>query len=249
MGKELQTTSGKSQVLSYTLSWLLLEYTCNLQLATYNLSNMSTRTHIPHFWQEAKEHLSENDKVMAEVIARYRGETLVSRGDAFATLARSITGQQISVKAADSVWRKLENAAKSITPEHILELEEPELRACGFSRQKILYLRNIAEYFAANAKEVASWWEAEDAHIMEELCSIKGIGRWTAEMFLIFYLLKPDVLPLDDIGLQKAIEKHYTNGEKRSKKEYQVIAEPWAPYRSVATWYLWRSLDPVPVEY
>lgn len=203
----------------------------------------------PAYWEEAKSHLSKQDHVMGAIITQYQGEYLQSRGNAFETLARAVTGQQISVKAADSIWKRLEAALGNVTPSTFWEYTEEELHNFGFSRQKILYLRGIAEHFQQGNVTVDNWHDAPDHHVIKELTAIKGIGQWTAEMFLIFYLLKPDVLPLADIGLQKAIMKHYNGGDTLTIHAMQALAEPWRPYRTVATWYLWRSLDPVPVEY
>lgn len=206
----------------------------------------------PHYWEEAKRYLSKHDPVLGEVIAEYHGETLASRGDAFGTLSRSIAGQQISVKAADSVWKKLEAALGEVIPARMLALSDEEFRACGFSKQKIAYLRNIATYFSEHQQRIEAWDEEDEEVIIHDLTSIKGVGRWTAEMFLIFFLMKPDVFPVDDIGVLKAIALRYFDGlpyRDFTKQDYQTVAAKWQPYRTVATWYLWRSLDPLPVEY
>lgn len=204
---------------------------------------------IPSYWKEAKDYLYEKDKVLQVIINKYQGETLRCRGNAYETLARAIVGQQISVKAADSIWKKLEAQLEGIEPVHFYACPDEDLRGLGLSKQKILYLKTIAAHFLEGKVEPETWKVKEDAVIKRELTAIKGIGPWTAEMFLIFYLLKPDVLPLADIGLQKAIMRHYNGGQVLTMHEMQTLAEPWRPYRTVATWYLWRSLDPVPVEY
>jgi DNA-3-methyladenine glycosylase II len=198
----------------------------------------------PLYWPKAKKHLSASDPVMKRLIATYHGEALTSRGDAFFTLARSIVGQQISVKAADSVWKKLVHHGAT-ERDDIARLPDEALRACGLSGQKVAYMRALCAYFETPRDFSAM----SDEEAISELITIKGIGRWTAEMFLIFHLLRPNVLPLDDIGLQKAIYRHYFEGEKVEKKRLSALGLAWEPYRSVATWYLWRSLDPVPVEY
>jgi DNA-3-methyladenine glycosylase II len=203
----------------------------------------------PEYWDQAKRHLSQHDRVLRPVIETFKHEQLRSRGNAFETLARAIVGQQISVKAAESIWKKLESALGEVAPEIVQQTENEALRSLGLSSQKVLYLNTIAEGFLIGKLNPQSWHNATDEHIIKELTAVKGIGRWTAEMFLIFYLMKPDILPLADIGLQKAIEKLYNQGNKLTLQEMNGIAEPWRPYRTVATWYLWRSLDPVPVEY
>jgi DNA-3-methyladenine glycosylase II len=189
---------------------------------------------------------------MAAIIADYPGEILSGRGDAFYTLARSITGQQISVVVADAVWGRLEQAMPemaTITPQAVTSLTDEQLRTMGYSRQKISYLRSLADFFLQREQPEQDWQRMEDEQVIQDLIQIRGIGRWSAEMFLIFHLQRPDILPLDDIGLLKAIGRHYGTGEKASRKQARTTAQGWKPWRSVATWYLWRSLDPVPVAY
>jgi len=213
---------------------------------------------MPDYWEQATADLSAADPVMAKIIADYPGEVMQSRGDAFYTLARSIVGQQVSVKAADSMWAKYEASIGQVTPKRQLGMEEETLRGCGLSRQKIRYLGEIAQFFIDNDADAAWFVEKTDDEVMTALTSIVGVGRWTAEMFLIFHLQRPDFLPLDDIGLQRAVEKLYPKQlkkdyfEQKTREKYERIekvAKKWRPWRSVATWYLWRSLDPVPVEY
>lgn len=203
----------------------------------------------PAYWDLACAELAGADPVLAELIGRYPGMSLVGKGDAFHTLARSIVGQQISVKAADSVWNRLETALGGIESNRVLAMSVEDLRGCGLSARKVEYLGDLAAHHQAGRLDPAQWRDWDDEAIIKELTSIRGIGRWTAEMFLIFHLLRPDVLPLDDIGLLRAIADHYHDGERRPRKQVQQQGEIWRPWRSVATWYLWRSLDPVPVEY
>jgi DNA-3-methyladenine glycosylase II len=203
----------------------------------------------PKYWEAAKKRLIIQDKILGKIIKQYQGETLALRGDAFYTLARSITGQQISVKAADSVWRKLETQLAGITPQTSIAANEQALRECGLSAQKVRYLHGLARHFMENEEHIKKWPDLSDEEIMGELTALNGIGRWTAEMFMIFHLGRPDILPLADIGLQKAIFRHYNNSEKMTLAEIFELSQSWKPYRSVATWYLWRSLDPVPVAY
>ena len=231
---------------------------------------------VPKHWEAAKRVLSEADPVMAGIIGAYQGEMLRGKGDAFHTLARSIVGQQISVKAADSVWARLESRVASressgntfrgqyftgavvrsaerlekkpgagALKTALLRITEEELRACGLSRSKVIYLKSLAEFFEKENIAEGHWNGMEDEEVIRHITQVKGIGRWSAEMFLIFHLLRPDVFPVADLGLQKAILRHY-GLEQGALKEH---ATRWQPYRSVATWYLWRSLDPLPVEY
>ena len=189
---------------------------------------------------------------MASLIDAYPREALIGRGDAFYTLLRSIVGQQISVKAADTVWARLESKVQPLSPEKVLRARETTLRGVGLSSQKVLYCKNLSRFFIdkIRAEYAAKPWEGlSDAEVVRQLTSVKGIGVWTAEMFLIFHLQRPDVYPLLDIGVVKAVEKHCGGGKKLTKAELLVFGERWRPFRSVATWYLWRSLDPVPVAY
>jgi DNA-3-methyladenine glycosylase II len=201
----------------------------------------------PEYWEAAKKFLAKKDKTLAKVIAQYKGETLVSRGSAFFSLARAIVGQQISTKAAESVWKKLEAKVGKMQPANVMKQRGETLRACGLSRQKVLYLKELSQFFIKNHDY--DWHSRNDEEVISDLISIKGIGKWSAEMFLIFHLMRPDVFPLADLGLQKAIEHHYNKGAKMPKDSMQTLSQKWKPYRTVATWYLWRSLDPVVVEY
>ncbi len=197
-------------------------------------------------WQLAVEELSRRDSTIEEIISQYSGEKMALRGKPFETLCRSIVGQQISVKAADSVWTKVEDLCNgNINKEKIINLSSEEMRSAGLSKQKITYLKNIA----TSDVLTTNWEELSDVEAIDRLCKIKGVGVWTAEMFLIFNLGRPDVLPLADIGLIRGIEKHYYNSERIDKKELEKFRAKWSPWCTVATWYLWRSLDPIPVEY
>ncbi len=207
---------------------------------------------IPSYWPEAQRYLSLECPVMAGLIDAYPGEALSGRGDPFYTLLRSIVGQQISVKAADTVWARLESKVQPLSPEKVLRARETTLRGVGLSSQKVLYCKNLSRFFVdkISAECVEEPWAGlSDAEVVRQLTSIKGIGVWTAEMFLIFHLHRPDVYPLLDIGMVKAVEKYYGEGKKLTKAEVLMLGERWRPYRSAATWYLWRSLDPIPVVY
>lgn len=210
---------------------------------------MTGKTTKPKYWLRATRELGAADPVMAGLITRYRGLTLASRGDAFQTLARSIVGQQISVKAAQSVWDRFVAEVGVMEPKRVLRKSVEQLRNCGLSGQKVNYLRDLSARFAEGAIDVSQWHSMDDEALIDELTEVKGIGRWTAEMFLIFYLTRPDVFPLADIGLQRAMELHYNRGRKLPERRITTLGRLWSPWRSVATWYLWRSLDPIPVEY
>jgi len=202
----------------------------------------------PEYWERAKRSLGRRDPVMGALMRRYPRIHLVSRGDPFLTLARSIVGQQISVKAAQSVWNKFSALVPVVSPEPVLKIRAKNLRACGLSERKCEYISDLARRFADGAVQAQRWPQMSDEEVIAELVQLRGIGRWTAEMLLMFSLLRPDVFPLDDLGLQKAIRRAYFK-RKVSLKTMAKLGAAWSPWRSVATWYLWRSLDPLPVEY
>ena len=187
--------------------------------------------------------------MLAGIIRSHPRIALEPRGEPFFTLARSIVGQQISVKAAASIWTRLVALAPRMLPQQVLEAGYTGLVSCGLSRRKAEYVADLARHFVDRSLLVAEWAEMEDEAVIAELVQVRGIGRWTAEMFLIFGMLRPDVLPLDDLGLQRAIRLNYFKGRPVTPRSMQRVAAAWAPWRSVATWYLWRSLDPIPVEY
>jgi len=203
----------------------------------------------PDFWDEACKQLMKKDRVMKRLIPQFKDAALESRGDAFVTLARSIVGQQISVKAAQTVWDRFALLPKGMTPSNVLRLKVDDMRAAGLSARKVEYLVDLALHFDDQRLRVDTWAGLGDEEIIGELVAIRGIGRWTAEMFLIFHLMRPNVLPLDDVGLINGISRSYFSGEMVSRSDAREVAAAWAPYCSVATWYIWRSLDPVPVAY
>jgi len=205
----------------------------------------------PDFWDEACRHLSKRDRVMRKLIPMFGDARLQSRGDAFTTLARSIVGQQISMKAAQTVWERFVEAvdgeAERVKPASVLALDPKQIREAGMSARKVDYVLDLARHFESGMVHVKQWQQMDDEAIIEELVAIRGIGRWTAEMFLIFHLLRPNVLPLDDLGLMKGISQNYFSGEPVSRAEAREVGDAWAPFRSVATWYIWRSLEPLPL--
>ena len=203
----------------------------------------------PIFWQKAKKALSAKDKKLSKIIESYPYDFLFSKSDPFFTLARSIVGQQISVKAAQSVWDRLEIKIKKINPKVIVKTHSNTLKSIGLSRQKVNYLKNLADAFIEKKIKINMWDKMNNEEIVQDLIQIKGIGRWTAEMFLIFNLCRADIFPLDDIGMVRGLCKLYKIPYHSDREKIIKIGEKWKPFRSVATWYLWRSLDPIPVEY
>jgi DNA-3-methyladenine glycosylase II len=211
----------------------------------------------PAYWDEATRSLSRIEPGLRRLVRAYPGIHLKRRSDPFTTLARAIVGPQISVKAADAIWARFvarvsDGPTKKfprLDPARVIAVDTTELRLCGLSQGKAAYLSDLAAHFASGRLDPKQWKKLDDEALIEALIDVKGIGRWTAEMFLIFHALRPDVLPVDDIGLQKAMALHFNGGDRLTPTEMIARAESWRPWRSVATWYLWRSLDPVPVEY
>jgi DNA-3-methyladenine glycosylase II len=203
----------------------------------------------PEYWDRARRALARRDPVMGAIMRRHPRVYMMVRGEPFMTLARAICGQQISVKAAQSVWNRVVVCCSEVTPENVLAVSRKKLRACGLSDRKTEYIADLAQHFVAGKIHARNWPQMSDEEIIAELTDVRGIGRWTAEMFLMFNLLRPDVFPLDDLGLRKGIYVSYFRGRKVALSTMRKLGERWRPWRSVATWYLWRSLDPVPVEY
>ena len=204
---------------------------------------------VPPYWRDACDELGKIDPVINGLIAAYPDVSLRSRGSAFETLLRAIVGQQISIKAAQAVWGRFEERIAKVTPENVRTLSEIEFRECGLSRQKISYIKDLAIHFESGTLNPRRYRALSDGELIDLLCGVRGIGRWTAEMFLIFYLQRPDIYPVQDIGLIRAVERHYLGGVVATKEDVMRIGNLWRPWRTVATWYLWRSLDPFPVEY
>ncbi|WP_148715823.1 DNA-3-methyladenine glycosylase family protein [Chitinolyticbacter meiyuanensis] len=203
----------------------------------------------PGWWDQACAELTANDPVLARLIASYPGISLEGRGDVFLTLARSVVGQQISVKAADSIWRRVVEAVGAMESRRVLAADPLALRACGLSQRKVEYLTDLARHHADGRLDRELLAGLDDEALIGALTDIRGIGRWTAEMFMMFHLLRPNVLPLDDIGIVRAIALLYHGGERLPKAEIRRLAEPWQPWCTAASWYLWRSLEPTPVSY
>ena len=209
----------------------------------------------PAYWDDATSALGRSDPVLKRLIKRFPDVHLQRRGDPFTTLARAIVGQQISVKAAQSIWNRLVDAAdgtgESVTlpPLRLSRMRTPTLRRVGLSERKAEYLRDLARHFVTGRLDPSDWPAMDDEALIAALTDVKGIGRWTAEMFLMFHELRADILPVDDIGLQNAMARHYFDGTRPAVAQMREHAQRWQPFRSVATWYLWRSLDPIPVEY
>jgi len=214
-----------------------------------NDKNKITIQNVPAYWLEAKVQLMKRDRIMNRLIPQFGDLHLVGRDEPFTTLARSIIGQQISVKSAEAAWQRLLSACLKCTPVQLLKIGQDGLAGCGLSKRKTEYIIDLAEHFKEKRVHADKWSEMTDEDVIADLIQIRGIGRWTAEMFLIFNLLRPNILSLDDLGLLKGISMNYFSGEPVSRSDAREVAANWEPWRTVATWYLWRSLDPVPVEY
>ena len=213
----------------------------------------------PPYWDEAARDLASLDPVLRKLVDAYPGVHLARRGEPFTVLARAIVGQQISVKAAQSIWDRFATATGAaggaqglpvaLDPGRVSRTRMTTLRRVGLSERKAIYLRDLAMHFVTGTLDPREWPSLPDEELIERLVDVKGIGRWTAEMFLIFHELRADIFPVDDIGLIKAVAMHYHEGSRMTPNDLRDFGARWAPWRSVATWYLWRSLDPIPVEY
>ena len=205
---------------------------------------------LPAYWQQSKEFLTHADPKLAKLILEHQQYSISSRGEALETLLRSIVGQQISVQAAASVWGKLEKKIGKIKPENVLLMSFEELKSCGLSKQKVQYIINICNHFINFSIKDHLYWENRSFEsIYDELITIKGVGPWTAEMFGMFYLLEKDIFPIKDIGIIRAMNQIYGKGKPLDLEKIIAISETWKPYRSVACWFLWRSIDSEEVLY
>jgi DNA-3-methyladenine glycosylase II len=198
---------------------------------------------VPPYWAEAKAELMKRDRIMNKLIPQFGDMHLRGHPDPFTTLARSIVGQQVTVKAAEAAWTKLRAECPKMTPAQVIKAGAEAIAACGLSKRKTEYILDLAEHFKQKRVHADLWSQMDDEAVIAELVQIRGITRWTAEMFLIFNLLRPNVLPLDDAGLIQGISQNYFSGEPVSRSDAREVAANWEPWRTVATWYLWRSLD------
>jgi len=204
----------------------------------------------PVYWHKAKRILSKRDPILRRLIKKYKKGFLTTRNNPFFSLCRTIVGQQISTKAADSIWCKFEKKCnKHIIPNAVLKLSSRTLKSAGLSRQKVSYLKNIAKSFRNKSFSVRELKKMNDKEAVNYIIKQKGLGVWSAEMFLMFNLNRPDVFPLQDIGLLRAISKNYKTSYPPSKRFLDKISKLHAGYRTVFTWYMWRSIDPTDVEY
>ena len=204
----------------------------------------------PKYWYKAKKILSRRDPVLRKIIKKYNKGFLTTRNKPFFSLCRTIVGQQISVKAADSIWKKFEiKCKKKITPKVVINLHSRSLKSAGLSRQKISYLKNIAKNFQNKSFNVYDLQKIDDEKAIEYIIRLKGLGVWSAQMFLMFNLNRPDIFPIKDIGLIRAISKNYKVSYPPSKRFLEKISKVHLGYRTVFTWYMWRSIDPTDVEY
>ena len=203
----------------------------------------------PKYWNKGKIYLSNKDKVLKKLIQTYRNEYLNLNSNYFHSLINSIIGQQISVSAADSMKTKFFKLKSNITPLTVSKLRTTDLRKCGLSRQKILYIRNISKFFLQNKKFIKNINKSSEEEIYNNLIEIKGVGNWTIHMFLMFSYGSSNIFPTGDLGFLKAIAKLYKVQLPISERKLKLLYKKWSPYSSQATWYLWRSLDPIPVNY
>jgi len=204
----------------------------------------------PIYWQKAKKILSKKDPVLKKIIKKYKKGFLTTRNNPFFSLCRTIIGQQISTKAADSIWLKFEKKCKkNINPKTILKISSRNLKSAGLSRQKISYLKNISKAFKTKSFNIRELKKMNDYEAISYITKLKGLGVWSAEMFLMFNLNRPNIFPTKDIGLLRAISKNYKTRYPPSKRFLDKISKLHAGHRTVFTWYMWRSIDPTDVEY
>ena len=204
----------------------------------------------PKYWNKAKKILSKRDPILKKIIQKLNKGYLTSKDDPFFSLCRTIVGQQISTKAADSIWLKFEiKCRKKIIPSRVLKLTSISLKNAGLSRQKITYLKNIAKNFKDKSFKVKDLKKMNDDSAIQYITKLKGLGVWSAQMFLMFNLNRQDIFPVKDIGLLRAISQNYRTSYPPSKRFLNKISKLHSGYLSVFTWYMWRSIDPVDVEY
>ena len=203
----------------------------------------------PKFWNKGRLYLSKKDRVLKSIISTYQNEYLSINKNYFHCLLNSIIGQQISVSAANSIKRRFFSLKKNINPISISTIKTKSLREVGLSRQKILYINNISEFFIQNKKFIKNINKFSEVETREKLISIKGVGEWTTDMFLIFGLGKSNIFPKGDLGFLKAISINYKKNLPLTNNYLNLLYNKWTPYNTLATWYLWRSLDPIPISY
>lgn len=198
---------------------------------------------VPTYWEQAKQELMKRDRILRKLIPLFGDLYLLGRDDPFTTLTRSIIAQQISAQAANSLWETYLQVCPKSSPAEVLDVGREALMGCGLSKRKTEYILDLARHFKEDKLHVSKWAEMSDEQVIADLVQIRGISRWTAEMFLIFNLLRPNILPLDDPGLIAGISQNYFSGEPVSRIDLREVAANWEPWRTVATWYMWRSLD------
>ena len=210
-------------------------------------------TKVPKYWNIAKRYLSKKDKVLSKLIKNYQGpnETiLTSRRDIFFSLCKSIIGQQISVAAANSVFLKFKKKCDNkINPKTVSKLSATQLKRCGLSRQKVLGIKSLAKQILNKSFNPKLIKNMSDEEAIDYLSNLRQIGRWSAEMILLFTYNRSDIWPVQDIGLLRAISKNYNKRYLPPEKFVSLLKKRFSPYCSVATWYLWRSIDPEPIQY
>ena len=219
-----------------------------MALTKDNIGATAVAVQLPPYWEQAKGELMKRDRIMRKLIPQFGDLHLIGHADPFTTLARSLVGQQITPKSAAAAWQKLLLACPKWTPAQVLKGGAEQLGLCGLSKRKTEYILDLAHHFKAKRVHANQWGQMDDEAVIAELVQIRGIGRWTAEMFLIFNMLRPNVMPLDDPGLIRGISINYFSGEPVSRSDAREVSANWEPWRTVATWYLWRSLDPLPVK-
>ena len=203
----------------------------------------------PKYWNRGKLYLSNKDKVLKKIILQFPKEHMTINTNHYHSLIKSIIGQQFSVNAASSIKKKFFSLDNNITPTKIIKINNRLIKKCGLSKQKTEYINNISIFFLKNKKFIKQIHNYEDEFIRNKLIQIKGVGNWTIDMFLIFSLGFNNIFPEGDLGFLKAISKAYNKNIPLDKNYLNKLKKRWSPYNSLATWYLWRSLDPLPINY
>ena len=204
----------------------------------------------PSYWNKAKKYLSKKDSIMRNLINRYTDANLTSRKDVFFSLCKSIIGQQISVAAANSVFLKFKKKCNNkINPRTVYNLTFNQLKSCGLSRQKVIGIKSLARQTLNKNFNPKVIKKMNDEEAIQYLSNLKQIGRWSAEMILLFTYNRSNIWPIQDIGLLRAISKNYKKKYLPPEKFVNLLKKRYSPYCSVATWYLWRSIDPEPIQY
>ena len=198
-------------------------------------------------WAAACKHLARKDRVLRRLIPTYAGQMLRRDADGFAMLVRSVVWQQLSETSAQQLWKRFVALPGVCTPTGLLGTSDEAFKTIRLTQRKVGYLRDLAQWFAQNPKDALSWVDVGDDAVVGELLALRGLGRWNADLFLIFHLGRPNILPIDDAALLRGISAHYFSGEELSRSDAREVTQAWQPWGSVAAWLIWRSQNAMPL--